>query len=225
MEYVRFGSTGLKVSRLCLGAMSYGSKKWREWVLEEDDARPVIRHAIEAGINFFDGADMYSTGVSEEILGRALADFGPGRDRLAIATKLYMPMSNDPNDRGLSRKHILKSIDNSLRRLGTDYVDLYQIHRFDYETPIEETLEALHDVIKAGKARYIGASSMFAWQFCKSLYLADQHGWTRFISMQPHYNLINREEEREMLPLCRAERIGILPWSPLARGRLARPWM
>src|SRR5665213_2773902 len=221
MEYVRFGTTGLKVSRLCLGAMSYGSKKWREWVLEEADARPVIQHAIERGINFFDGADMYSTGVSEEILGRALKDFGSGRDSQVIATKLYMPMSKDPNDRGLSRKHILKSIDHSLRRLGTDYVDLYQIHRFDYETPIEETLEALNDVVKAGKARYIGASSMYTWQFARMLAASERHGWVKFVSMQPQYNLVYREEEREMLPLCRAEGIGVIPWSPLARGYLA----
>src|SRR5579872_277323 len=221
MEYVRFGSTGLKVSRLCLGAMSYGSKKWREWVLEEADARPVIQHAIEKGINFFDGADMYSTGVSEEILGRALKDFGSGRDTQVIATKVYMPMSQDPNDRGLSRKHILASIDNSLRRLGTDYVDLYQIHRFDYETPIEETLEALNDVVRAGKARYIGASSMYAWQFMKMLTTSRANGWTPFVSMQPQYNLVYREEEREMLPLCKDQGIGVIPWSPLARGFLA----
>ena len=221
MEYVRFGSTGLKVSRLCLGAMSYGSKKWREWVLEEEDARPVIRHAIEKGINFFDGADMYSTGVSEEILGRALKDFGPGRDRLVIATKLYMPMSKDPNDRGLSRKHILKSIDNSLRRLGTDYVDLYQIHRFDYETPIEETLEALNDCVRAGKVRYIGGSAMFAWQFMKMLMTSDARRLARFASMQCYYNLLYRENEREVLPMCRAEGIAVIPYSPLARGFVA----
>src|SRR5579872_489574 len=224
MEYVRFGTTGLKVSRLCLGAMSYGSKKWREWVLEEADARPVIQHAIEKGINFFDGADMYSTGVSEEILGRALKDFGSGRDTLVIATKLYMPMSKDPNDRGLSRKHVMKSIDNSLRRLGTDYVDLYQIHRFDYETPIEETLEALNDCVRAGKVRYIGASSMAAWQFANMLHLQRANGWARFVSMQNFVNLLYREEEREMIPLCRAEGVGLIPWSPLARGKLARDW-
>ncbi len=217
MEYVRFGSTGLKVSRLCLGAMSYGSKKWREWVLEEDDARPVIRHAIEAGINFFDGADMYSTGVSEEILGRALKDFGSGRDTQVIATKLYMPMSNDPNDRGLSRKHILKSIDNNLRRLGTDYVDLYQIHRFDYETPIEETLEALTDCVRAGKVRYIGGSAMFAWQFLKMLMTSDARRLARFASMQCYYN----QNEREVIPMCRAEGIAVIPYSPLARGFVA----
>jgi aryl-alcohol dehydrogenase-like predicted oxidoreductase len=221
MDYVRFGSTGLKVSRLCLGAMSYGSKKWREWVLEEDDARPVIRHALEAGINFIDCADMYSTGVSEEILGRALKDYGPGRDRLVIATKLYMPMSGDPNDRGLSRKHVLHSIDHSLRRLGTDYVDLYQIHRFDYDTPIEETLEALNDCVRAGKVRYIGASAMFAWQFLKMLTTSDARHLARFSSMQCYYNLLYRENEREMLPLCRAEGIAVIPYSPLARGFVA----
>jgi len=221
MEYVRFGTTGLKVSRLCLGAMSYGSKKWRKWVLEEADARPVIQHAIEKGINFFDGADMYSTGVSEEILGRALKDFGSGRDTQVIATKLYMPMSTDPNDRGLSRKHILKSIDNSLRRLGTDYVDLYQIHRFDYETPIEETLEALSDCVRAGKVRYIGGSAMFAWQFLKMLMISDARHLARFASMQCYYNLLYRENEREVLPMCRAEGIAVIPYSPLARGFVA----
>jgi 1-deoxyxylulose-5-phosphate synthase len=221
MEYVRFGNTGLKVSRLCLGAMSYGSKKWREWVLEEEDARPVIRHAIEKGINFFDGADMYSTGVSEEILGRALKDFGAGRDTQVIATKVYMPMSQDANDRGLSRKHILASIDNSLRRLGTDYVDLYQIHRFDYETPIEETLEALNDCVRAGKVRYIGGSAMFAWQFMKMLMTSDARRLARFSSMQCYYNLLYRENEREVLPLCRAEGIAVIPYSPLARGFVA----
>src|SRR5436853_688853 len=221
MEYVNLGRTGLKVSRLCLGAMTYGSKQWRPWVLEEEEARPFIRKALESGINYFDTADMYSVGKSEEILGRALKDFGPGRDRLIIATKVFMPMSDDPNDRGLSRKHVMHSIDNSLRRLGTDYVDLYQIHRFDAETPIEETLEALHDMVRAGKARYLGASSMAAWQFAKMLYTADAHGWTRFITMQNHYNLLYREEEREMIPLCLDQGIGVLPWSPLARGLLA----
>jgi aryl-alcohol dehydrogenase (NADP+) len=221
MEYTRLGSTGLKVSRLCLGAMTYGSKKWREWVLEEEEGRPFYRRALDAGINFFDTADVYSNGVSEEILGRALKDFGPSRDRVVIATKVFSPMGDDPNLRGLSRKHIHHSIDNSLRRLGTDYVDLYQIHRFDYETPIEETLEALADVVRAGKALYIGASSMYAWQFAKMLYTAGRLGLTRFVSMQNHYNLIYREEEREMLPLCREEGIGVIPWSPLARGFLA----
>jgi len=221
MDYVRLGTTGLKVSRICLGCMTYGTKSWREWVLEEDEAKPYIRQALDAGINFFDTADMYSLGVSEQILGRALKDFGVRRDRAVIATKLMTPMSDDPNDRGLSRKHVMHSIDNSLKRLGTDYVDLYQIHRFDYDTPIEETLEALTDVVKAGKALYIGASSMHAWQFAKMLYLADRHGFSRFVSMQNHYNLMYREEEREMIPLCRDQGIGLIPWSPLARGQLA----
>ena len=218
MEYVRLGSTGLKVSRICLGTMTYGSKKWREWVLEEEESRPFIRRALELGITFFDTADMYSVGVSEEILGRALRDFGPGRDRVIVGTKVFNAMGDDPNQRGLSRKHIMHSIDESLERLGMDYVDLYQIHRFDYETPIEETLEALDDVVKSGKALYIGASSMFAWQFAKMLSNADEMGLTRFVTMQNHYNLIYREEEREMLPLCREEGIGVIPWSPLARG-------
>ena len=221
MQYVNLGSTGLKVSRLCLGAMTYGSKKWREWVLEEEESRPFIKRAVEHGINFFDTADMYSVGVSEEILGRALKDFGPSRDKVVIATKVFNPMGDDPNQRGLSRKHIAHAIDDSLQRLGTDYVDLYQIHRFDYETPIEETLEALDDVVKSGKALYIGASSMFAWQFAKMLYTSDQRGLSRFVTMQNHYNLIYREEEREMIPLCRDQKIGIIPWSPLARGFLA----
>jgi aryl-alcohol dehydrogenase (NADP+) len=198
--------------------MTYGSKQWREWVLEEGEGRPFIRRALELGINFFDTADVYSLGVSEQILGRALKDFGPPRDRVAIATKVFSPMSGDPNQRGLSRKHILHSIDDSLRRLGTDYVDLYQIHRFDRETPIEETLEALDDVVKMGKALYLGASSMYAWQFARMLYKADEMGLTRFVSMQNHYNIIYREEEREMLPLCREEGIAVIPWSPLARG-------
>ena len=221
MEFTNLGSTGLKVSRICLGCMTYGSRKWREWVLEEEASRPLIRQAIEAGINFFDTADVYSNGVSEEILGRALKDFGPSRDRLVIATKVHGPMGDDPNPRGLSRKHLLHSIDASLKRLGTDYVDLYQIHRFDYETPIEETLAALDDVVRAGKALYIGASSMYAWQFAKMLCAAERLGLARFVSMQNHYNLIYREEEREMLPLCREEGIGVIPWSPLARGFLA----
>jgi len=221
MEYVNLGKAGVKVSRLCLGAMTYGSKSWREWVLEEEEGRPFIRRALELGINFFDTADMYSLGVSEEILGRALKDFGGSRDRVVIATKVFNPMGDDPNQCGLSRKHIRHAIDDSLRRLGTDYVDLYQIHRLDYETPIEETLEALDDVVKEGKALYIGASSMFAWQFAKMLYKADEMGLTRFVSMQNHYNLIYREEEREMIPLCREEGIGVIPWSPLARGFLA----
>ncbi len=221
MNYVNLGSTGLKVSRICLGCMTYGSKRWREWVLEEEASRPLIKQALELGINFFDTADMYSLGVSEQIVGRALKDFGPSRDQVVLATKVFYPMSDTPNHGGLSRKHIMHAIDDSLRRLGTDYVDLYQIHRFDYETPIEETLEALHDVIKAGKARYIGASSMFAWQFAQMLATADRLGFTRFATMQNHYNLVYREEEREMVPLCRAEGVGLVPWSPLARGLLA----
>jgi 1-deoxyxylulose-5-phosphate synthase len=221
MEYVNLGKAGVKVSRICLGAMTYGSKRWREWVLEEEESRPFIRRALDLGINFFDTADMYSLGVSEEILGRALKDFGPARDRVVIATKVFNPMGDDPNQRGLSRKHIRHALDDSLRRLGTDYVDLYQIHRLDYETPMEETLEALDDCVKEGKALYIGASSMFAWQFAKMLYMADEMGLTRFVTMQNHYNLIYREEEREMLPLCREEGIGVIPWSPLARGFLA----
>jgi aryl-alcohol dehydrogenase-like predicted oxidoreductase len=221
MNYVNLGSTGLKVSRICLGTMTYGSKSWREWVLELPESRPFIRRALELGINFFDTADMYSNGASEEVLGRALKEFGPSRDRLVIATKVFNPMGDDVNQRGLSRKHIMHAIDDSLRRLGTDYVDLYQIHRFDYETPIEETLEALDDVVKMGKALYIGASSMYAWQFAKMLYKSSEMGLTRFVSMQNHYNLIYREEEREMNPLCREEGIGIIPWSPLARGFLA----
>src|SRR5246500_3628364 len=218
MDYVNLGPTGLKVSRLCLGAMTYGSKQWRPWVLEEEEARPFIRKALEFGVNYFDTADMYSVGKSEEVLGRALKDIGPGRDRVIIATKVYMPMSDDPNDRGLSRKHIMHSIDLSLRRLGMDYVDLYQIHRFDAGTPIEETLRALDDVVKAGKALYIGASAMYAWQFMKMLAVSDRLGLARFVTMQNYYNVIYREEEREMLPLCRAEGIAVTPFSPLARG-------
>ena len=201
--------------------MTYGSKQWREWVLEEEESRPFIRRALDLGINFFDTADMYSSGASEEILGRALRDFGPSRDKVVIATKVFNPMGDDPNQRGLSRKHIRHAIDDSLRRLGTDYVDLYQIHRFDYDTPVEETLDALDDVVKQGKALYLGGSSMFAWQFAKMLSKADELGLSRFVTMQNHYNLIYREEEREMIPLCRDERIGIIPWSPLARGFLA----
>jgi len=221
MDYTNLGSTGLKVSRICLGCMTYGSKKWREWVLEEPESRPFMRRALEMGINFFDTADMYSVGVSEEILGRALKEFGPSRDKVVIATKVFNPMGDDPNQRGLSRKHIMHAIDDSLRRLETDYVDLYQIHRFDYETPMEETLEALHDVVKMGKALYLGASSMFAWQFAKMLAAQDAMSLARFVAMQNHYNLIYREEEREMLPLWREEGIGVIPWSPLARGFLA----
>jgi aryl-alcohol dehydrogenase (NADP+) len=220
VDYVNLGRTGLKVSRLCLGTMTYGTPQWRPWVLPEDQSRPFIKRALELGITFFDTADMYSLGVSEEVVGRALRDFAR-RDQVVLATKAYFPMGDGPNDRGLSRKHLLDAVDASLRRLGVDYVDLYQIHRYDPHTPIEETLEALHDIVRAGKARYIGASSMYAWQFAKALYLADLHGWTRFASMQNHYNLIYREEEREMLPLCREEGIGVIPWSPMARGFLA----
>jgi len=220
MEYQRLGKSGLVVSRVCLGTMTYGSSKWRDWVLEEDESRPFIQRALELGINFFDTADAYSLGVSEEILGRALKDF-TRRDEVVIASKVFFPMGDKPNQGGLSRVHILNAIDDSLRRLDTDYIDLYQIHRWDPETPIEETLETLHDVVKSGKVRYIGASSMYAWQFSKSLYLADINGWTRFIAMQNHYNLVYREEEREMLPLCRSEGIGVIPWSPLARGFLS----
>jgi 1-deoxyxylulose-5-phosphate synthase len=220
MDYVRLGNTGLKVSRLCLGVMTYGTSKWRPWVLDENESRPFIKRALEHGINFFDTADMYSRGVSEEVLGRALKEFTP-RDQVVIATKAFNPMGDGPNDRGLSRKHLFDAIDASLRRLGLDHVDLYQIHRFDFDTPIEETLEALHDIVKSGKTRYIGASSMASWQFAKMLYVAELHRWTRFVSMQNHYNLVYREEEREMIPLCREEGIAVIPWSPLARGFLA----
>jgi aryl-alcohol dehydrogenase-like predicted oxidoreductase len=221
MEYVNLGSTGLKVSRICLGTMTYGSKKWREWVLEDAEARPFYRRAIEAGINFFDTADIYSLGVSEEITGRALKEYGPSRDKLVIATKVFNAMGDDPNQQGLSRKHIMHAIDDSLRRLQTDYVDLYQIHRFDPHTPIEETLEALDQVVRSGKALYIGASSMYAWQFLKMLQTSDLMGLARFVTMQNHYNLVYREEEREMIPLCLEEGVGLIPWSPLARGFLA----
>jgi len=220
MKTTRLGTTGLTVSRICLGMMTYGTPEWRPWVLDEAASRPFVTRALEHGINFFDTADMYSKGVSEEILGRALKELVQ-RDQVVIATKAFFPAREGPNERGLSRKHLMDAIDRSLKRLGTDFVDLYQIHRFDPDTPIEETLEALHDIVKAGKARYIGASSMYAWQFAKMLYVADRHGWTRFVSMQNHYNLIYREEEREMLPLCREEGIGVIPWSPLARGFLA----
>ncbi|HSB01287.1 MAG TPA: aldo/keto reductase [Anaerolineales bacterium] len=221
MEYVNLGKTGMKVSRLCLGMMSYGSKQWRAWVLEEQDAKPFIKRALEAGINFFDTADVYSTGESERITGKLLKELGVRRENVIVATKVNGQMSDDINDRGLSRKHILDSIDKSLLRLQMDYVDLYQIHRWDYETPIEETLEALNDVVRAGKARYLGASSMFAWQFSKALHISEQHGWTKFVSMQNHYNLVYREEEREMIPLCIDQGIGLIPWSPLARGFFA----
>jgi aryl-alcohol dehydrogenase-like predicted oxidoreductase len=225
MDYVKLGQTGLKVSRVCLGCMTYGvpERGAHSWTLDEEKTRPFIKRALELGINFFDTANTYSDGTSEEIVGRALRDFAR-REEVVIATKVYYPMREGANARGLSRKSILIEIDASLRRLGTDYVDLYQIHRWDKYTPIEETLEALHDVIKAGKARYIGASSMFAWQFSKAQYVARLNGWTRFASMQNHYNLLNREEEREMMPLCEAEGVGVLPWSPLARGRLTRDW-
>jgi aryl-alcohol dehydrogenase (NADP+) len=222
MKTVNLGGTGLKVSAICLGTMTYGSKKWREWVLDEEESRPFIRRALEAGITFFDTADMYSVGASEEVLGRALRDFGPGRDRVVIATKVFNPMGDDPNQRGLSRKHIRHALEDSLRRLGTDYVDLYQIHRFDPSTPVEETMEALHDLVRAGKVLHLGASSMFAWQFAKMQHAARANGWTPFVTMQNHYNLLYREEEREMIPLCVDQGIGLLPWSPLARGALAR---
>ncbi len=218
---MNLGKSGLKVSRICLGCMSYGSHEFRKWHLNLEQSRPFFKKAVEAGINFFDTANMYSNGVSEEIVGKVLPELTK-REEVVIATKVFFPMRKDANGKGLSRKAIFTEVDMSLRRLRTDYIDLYQIHRWDYETPIEETLEALHDVVKAGKVRYIGASSMFAWQFCKSLYLSDLFGWTRFISMQPHYNLLYREEEREMLPLCLEEGIGVIPWSPLARGKLAR---
>jgi aryl-alcohol dehydrogenase (NADP+) len=220
MEYVRLGNSGLQVSRICLGTMTYGSRKWRPWVLDEDESRPFINRALEHGINFFDTADMYSRGVSEEVVGRALRDFTK-REAVVIATKAFYPLETGPNTGGLSRKRLFDAIDASLRRLGVDYVDLYQIHRFDPNTPVEETLRALDDIVRSGKARYVGASSMSAWQFARMLYTADRHGWTRFVSMQNHYNLVYREEEREMLPLCRAEGVGVVPWSPLARGFLA----
>src|SRR5580704_9857671 len=225
MEYIKLGTTGLDVSPIGIGAMTYGEpdRGHPVWSLGKPDARPLIRHAVAAGINFFDTANMYSQGSSEEILGRALRDFA-NRDDMVIATKLRHPMRSGPNGKGLSRKAIMTEIDHSLRRLGVDYVDLYQIHRNDPNTPLEETLEALHDVVKAGKARYIGASNMAAWQFARALYVADRHGWTRFATMQDHLNLLYREEEREMLPLCRAEGVGVIPWSPMARGRLTRNW-
>jgi 1-deoxyxylulose-5-phosphate synthase len=225
MEYVQFGSTGLRVSRICLGCMTYGlpDRGANTWSLDEEQSRPLLKQAVELGINFFDTANMYSEGTSEEIVGRALRDFGR-REELMIATKVFYPMRKDVNARGLSRKQIMTEIDANLRRLGTDYVDIYQIHRWDEHTPIEETLAALHDVVKAGKARYLGASSMWAWQFSKALHASERLGLTRFVSMQNHYNLLNREEEREMMPLCAAERIAVIPWSPLARGRLTRAW-
>jgi aryl-alcohol dehydrogenase-like predicted oxidoreductase len=230
MDYVNLGKTGLKVSRICLGCMTYGVPATGElkggrhaWALNEEESQPFLRQALDLGINFFDTANVYSSGVSEEVLGRFLKTY-TNREAVVIATKVQGVMRDEPNGRGLSRKAIFHELDQSLRRLQTDYVDLYQIHRWDYTTPIEETLEALHDVVKSGKVRYIGASSMYAWQFTKALYLADLHGWTRFVTMQNHYNLLYREEEREMISLCRSEGIGVIPWSPLARGRLARPW-
>src|SRR6476661_1976310 len=230
MDYVNLGKTGLKVSRICLGCMTYGQPATGKikpgshaWALNEEESQPFLRQSLDLGINFFDTANVYSAGASEEVLGRFLGAYAR-REAVVIATKVHAQMRDEPNGQGLSRKEIFYELDQSLRRLGTDYVDLYQIHRWDYETPIEETLEALHDVVKSGKARYLGASSMHAWQFCKALHLADVHGWTRFVSMQNHYNLLYREEEREMLPLCADQGIGVLPWSPLARGRLTREW-
>lgn len=223
MEYVRLGHTGMKVSRICLGCMSYGQPgKGNEWALDEEQSRPYFKHALELGINFFDTANTYSGGMSEVVTGRALRDFAASRDEVVVATKVFFPMGTGPNDRGLSRKHILSSMDASLKRLGMDYVDLYQIHRWDYETPIEETMDALNDVVRAGKARYIGASAMYAWQFAKAQHAADRQGWTQFVSMQPHYNLLYREDEREMLPLCQDQGIAVIPFSPLARGWLTR---
>jgi aryl-alcohol dehydrogenase (NADP+) len=220
MNYIPFGNTGLKVSPLCFGCMSYGSPAWRDWVLNEKASRPFMERALEAGINFFDTADIYSNGESEAVLGRALAELAADREHVVIATKVFMRMGDSPNQRGLARKHLRHAIDASLKRLGTDYVDLYQIHRFDPSTPMEETLEGLDDIVRAGKALHVGASSMYAWQFARFLYLADQYGYPRFASMQNHYNLVYREEEREMIPLCRFEGVAVMPWSPLARGFL-----
>ena len=230
MDYVNLGKTGLKVSRICLGCMTYGAPATGElkggrhaWALDEAESQPFLRQALDLGITFFDTANVYSSGESEAVLGRFLKA-NVRRESVVIATKVHGVMRDEPNGWGLSRKAIFFEVEESLRRLGTDYIDLYQIHRWDYDTPLEETLEALHDLVKAGKVRYLGASSMYAWQFARALYLADRHGWTRFVSMQNHYNLLYREEEREMLPLCQSEGIGVIPWSPLARGRLARPW-
>lgn len=220
MDYVKLGDSGLKVSRLCLGTMSYGTSQWRPWVRDEPESRDILKHALDRGINFFDTADFYSLGVSEEVVGRALRDFA-SRDEVVIATKVFYPLHQHANAGGLSRKHIMSAVDDSLRRLGTDFIDLYQIHRFDPDTPVEETLEALHDLVKSGKVRYLGASSMYAWQFARMIYTQRQRGWAPFVSMQNHYNLVYREEEREMNPFCRAEGIGLIPWSPLARGFLA----
>ncbi len=221
MEYVNLGTTGLKVSRIGLGTMTYGSPKWRDWVIDYDASKPFIEHAWELGINFFDTADMYSLGESEVVLGRAIRELGIPRDRIVVATKVFGPMGDDPNQRGLSRKHIMHAIDDSLERLGLDYVDLYQIHRFDNDTPIEETLEALTNIVESGKTLYIGASSMHAWQFSKMLYVAERNGYARFVTMQNHYNIVYREEEREMIPFCMDQGIGLIPWSPLARGFVA----
>lgn len=223
MESVRLGTTGLKVSPICLGMMSFGEPAWRDWVLDEQASEPVVRAAVEAGITFFDTADIYSLGRSEEITGRLLGKYFARREDFVVATKVFMPMGDGANDRGLSRSHILDSVDRSLRRLGVDFIDLYQIHRYDPETPIEETMEALHDCVRAGKVRYLGASSMDAWQFAKAQYVARANGWTTFVTIQNHFNLLYREEEREMLPQCLDMGVGVLPWSPLARGKLARP--
>ncbi|MFI9555713.1 aldo/keto reductase [Nonomuraea endophytica] len=222
MEYSRLGTTGLQVSRICLGMMSYGDPEKMEWTLPEEQAEPLVRRAADAGVTFFDTADVYSAGASEVITGNVLRRIFPRREDYVLATKVYFPMGKARNDRGLSRKHVMAAIDASLDRLGTDYVDLYQIHRWDPETPIEETMLALHDVVRSGKARYIGASSMYAWQFAKAQHVAEVNGWTKFVSMQNHYNLLYREEEREMLPLCADQGVGVIPWSPLARGVLAR---
>ncbi len=221
MEYTNLGTTGLTISRICLGCMSYGTPKWRDWVLDFEASKPFYRRAVELGINFFDTADVYSNGESEVVTGRMLKELGVSREQVVVATKVHGPMGKDPNQKGLSRKHIMHAIDNSLQRLGLDYVDLYQIHRFDRNTPIEETMEALTDVVQSGKALYIGASSMYAYQFAQMLHASNMHGYARFVSMQNHYNLVYREEEREMIPLCREEGVGLIPWSPLARGFLA----
>ncbi len=221
MDYINLGKSGLKVSHLCLGMMTYGSPQWRPWVLDEAQAQPFVERALAAGINFFDTADVYSLGASEQVLGNLLKKLNVKRESVVIATKVCSPMSDEANDRGLSRKHIMDSIDKSLKRLQMDYVDLYQIHRWDYSTPIDETMDALHTVVKSGKARYIGASSMYAWQFAKALHTSERHGWTRFVSMQNHYNLVYREEEREMIPLCLDQGVGLIPWSPMARGFFA----
>jgi len=220
VDYLRLGSSGLKVSRICLGMMSYGDRRWRKWMLDEGQAEPIVRHAVEKGVIFFDTANVYSGGVSEEITGRLLSKFFARRDDYVLATKVNSPMGTGPQDRGLSRKHVLRAVEDSLRRLGTDYIDLYQIHRWDHQTPISETMEVLHDLVRVGKVRYIGASSMFAWQFAKAQHFAELHHLTQFVSMQNHYNLLYREEEREMIPLCLDMGVGVIPWSPLARGRL-----